>query len=84
VAIIGCRIRGKQHAEELAHLSDCEIAYVCDPDRNLADELSATVAKRQGTTPKTAQDQHPGLHLRFWRPDHCLGDTWTEDRTVPV
>jgi predicted dehydrogenase len=56
VAIIGCRIRGKQHAEELAHVSDCEIAYVCDPDRNLAHELSAVVAKRQGTSPKTVPD----------------------------
>ena len=56
VAIIGCRIRGKQHAQELAHLGDCEIAYVCDPDRDLVAELAAAVEKQQGTTPKTAQD----------------------------
>ncbi len=56
VAILGCRIRGKQHAQELAPLRDCEIAYVCDPDRDLANELAAAVAKQQGTAPKTAQD----------------------------
>ncbi len=56
VAILGCRIRGKQHAQELMRLPDCEIAYVCDPDRGLADELAAAVAKQQGTAPKTAQD----------------------------
>jgi len=56
VAIIGCRIRGKQHAQELAHLGDCEIAYVCDPDRDLVAELAAAVEKQQGTTPKTVQD----------------------------
>ena len=39
VAILGCRIRGQQHAQELGPLRDCEIAYVCDPDRVLADEL---------------------------------------------
>ena len=25
VAVIGCRIRGKQHAQELSRLRDCEI-----------------------------------------------------------
>jgi len=56
VAILGCRIRGKQHAQELARLKDCEIAYVCDPDRDLAGELAATVEKQQGRAPKTVQD----------------------------
>jgi len=41
VAIVGCGIRGKQHADELARLSDCEIAYVCDPDRDRAAEVAA-------------------------------------------
>jgi len=40
-AIIGCGIRGKQHADELAKLPDCEIAYVCDPDRDRAAEVAA-------------------------------------------
>jgi len=56
VAILGCRIRGKQHAQELARLGDCEIGYVCDPDRDLAQELATMVAKEQGTSPKTARD----------------------------
>ena len=56
VAILGCRIRGKQHAQALARERDCEIAYVCDPDRELAGELSATVEKQQGRAPKAVQD----------------------------
>ncbi len=56
VAILGCRIRGKQHAAELARLKDCEIVYVCDPDRELAGELAATVEKQQGRAPKSVQD----------------------------
>ncbi|MEQ2006129.1 MAG: Gfo/Idh/MocA family oxidoreductase [Limisphaerales bacterium] len=56
VAILGCRIRGKQHAQELARIKDCEIAYVCDPDRDLARELAAAVEKQQGRAPKTVQD----------------------------
>jgi predicted dehydrogenase len=56
VAILGCRIRGKQHAQELAPLKDCEIAYVCDPDRELADSLASTVEKQQGRAPKAVQD----------------------------
>lgn len=56
VAVLGCRIRGKQHVQELAHVRDCEIAYVCDPDRDLASELAATVEKQQGSAPKAVQD----------------------------
>src|SRR6266576_4805451 len=41
VAIIGCGVRGKQQGRELARLSDCEIAWVCDPDRERADEVAA-------------------------------------------
>ncbi len=56
VALIGCRIRGRQHAQELRPLRDCEIAWVCDPDRDLANELAATVQKQQENAPKTCQD----------------------------
>src|SRR4030095_13688860 len=52
VAIIGCGIRGKQHAEELARLSNCEIAYVCDPDRERAAEPAAGVVARNSAPPK--------------------------------
>ena len=40
-AIIGCGIRGKAHARELARLPDCDVAYVCDPDLDRADEVGA-------------------------------------------
>jgi predicted dehydrogenase len=56
VAVLGCRIRGKQHAQELGRLRDCEIAYVCDPDRDLAAELAVAVEKQQGSAPKAVQD----------------------------
>jgi predicted dehydrogenase len=56
VAIIGCGIRGKQHAGELARLSDCEIAYVCDPDRDRAAELASDIASKGGPRPKAVQD----------------------------
>src|SRR5262245_49284382 len=56
VAIIGCGIRGKQHAGELARLSDCEIAYVCDPDHDRATELASDIASKGGRPPKAVQD----------------------------
>jgi predicted dehydrogenase len=56
VAIIGCGIRGKQHAGELARLPDCEIAYVCDPDRDRAAEVAADLVMKDRPQPKTVQD----------------------------
>ena len=56
VAVIGCGIRGKQHASELSRLPDCEIAYVCDPDRDRAAELAAALVKQQRPEPKAVQD----------------------------
>lgn len=56
VAVLGCRIRGKQHVAELAKAADCEIAYVCDPDRELADSLATVVDKQQGKKPSAVQD----------------------------
>src|SRR5216117_1565044 len=56
VAIIGCGIRGKQHADELAKLSDCEIAYVCDPDRDRATEVAAHLVAKNRPQPKSVQD----------------------------
>lgn len=56
VAVLGCRIRGKQHVGELAKVADCEIAYVCDPDRDLAAELAGIVEKNQGKAPSAVQD----------------------------
>src|SRR5438067_25204 len=56
VAILGCGIRGKQHARELAHLPDCEIAYVCDPDRERTAELAADLVAQKRPEPKTVRD----------------------------
>src|SRR2546430_17659032 len=56
VAIIGCGIRGKQHAGELARLTDCEIAYVCDPDRDRAAEVAAHLVAKNRPQPKATQD----------------------------
>ncbi|MES2792099.1 MAG: Gfo/Idh/MocA family oxidoreductase [Planctomycetota bacterium] len=56
VAMIGCRVRGKQHVAELAKVPDCEIVYVCDPDRDLAAELATIVEKQQGKAPQAVQD----------------------------
>ena len=57
VAIIGCRIRGKAHAGELAKIPGCEIVYVCDPDTQLSAELATIVEKQQGgRAPKQVQD----------------------------
>src|SRR5262245_39550321 len=56
VAIIGCGIRGKQHARELARLANCNIAYVCDPDRDRAEEVAALVVEQKRPAPKAVQD----------------------------
>ena len=56
VAIIGCGIRGKQHAAELCRLTDCEITCVCDPDRDRASALAAQIVKLNRPQPKAVQD----------------------------
>src|SRR6185312_3513735 len=60
-AIIGCGIRGKQHARELARLADCAIAYVCDPDRERAAEVAALVVELGRPAPKAIQDLRTAL-----------------------
>lgn len=57
VAIIGCGIRGKAHANALARLPDCDIAYVCDPDLDRADEVGALLTgDLKRPMPKKVQD----------------------------
>src|SRR4029078_5919819 len=56
LAIMGCGIRGKQHARELARMADCDIAYVCDPDRDRAAEGSAQLVEQNPPAPKAVQD----------------------------
>lgn len=55
-AIIGCRIRGRAHAQEFTKIPGVEVGYVCDPDRQLADELAQQVEQQQGRRPKVVTD----------------------------
>lgn len=55
-AIIGCGIRGKAHARELAKLGECDVAYVCDPDLDRADEVGALLLELGRPLPKKVQD----------------------------
>src|SRR6185369_13906989 len=56
VALIGCGVRGKQHGRELARISECEIAYVCDPDSERAEEVATDLVAQKRPRPKTVQD----------------------------
>ncbi len=56
VAIIGCGIRGKQHAANCAHFADCDIAYVCDPDSDRMAEVSAQLVEQKQPAPKAVPD----------------------------
>src|SRR5688572_21462216 len=55
-AIIGCGIRGKAHARELAPLPDCDVAWVCDPDLDRADQLGALLVDLKRPMLRKAQD----------------------------
>ncbi|MFN7564880.1 MAG: Gfo/Idh/MocA family protein [Prosthecobacter sp.] len=55
-AIIGCGIRGKAHARELARLAECDVAYVCDPDLDRANEVGALMVELKRPMPKKVQD----------------------------
>lgn len=55
-AILGCRIRGRAHAKAFASQPGVEVTYVCDPDRQLADELATSLEQQQGRRPKQVQD----------------------------
>ena len=55
-AVIGCRIRGKVHAREFAKLAGVEVAYVCDPDSKLRDELATAIEQQTGKRPRALAD----------------------------
>jgi len=55
-AVIGCRIRGKVHAAEFGRQAGVNVAYVCDPDLQLAEELAEAVEKQSGRKPQVVQD----------------------------
>lgn len=55
-AVIGCRIRGKVHASAFGRVPGVEVAYVCDPDSQLAAELGAAVEAEHGNRPQVVHD----------------------------
>ena len=55
-AVIGCRIRGKVHVAEFGRVPGVNLAYVCDPDLELANQLADAVEKAQGKRPTVVQD----------------------------
>ncbi len=55
-AVIGCRIRGRVHGREFAKLNGVEVAYVCDPDSQLANQLADSLEQQQGRRPQPVQD----------------------------
>ena len=55
-AVIGCRIRGRVHAREFAKLPGVEVAYVCDPDAQLCNELATAVEEQTGKRPREVAD----------------------------
>jgi predicted dehydrogenase len=84
VAILGCGIRGKQHAEELGRIPGCEILAVCDPDRDRVEGLADQIAQHNNRRPKAVQDlrriiDDPSVHAVFiatcnhW---HALAAIW--------
>lgn len=56
VAIIGCGIRGKQHASELVKFADCDIAYACDPDSDRSAEVAKQIEEAKRPAPKQVKD----------------------------
>ncbi len=55
-AVIGCGIRGKVHANEVTRMPDVDLAYLCDPDLDRADEVGELVIKAGRPMPKKVQD----------------------------
>lgn len=83
-AIIGCRIRGKAHAEEFGRIPGVKVHYVCDPDQDLADGLADQVEKKQGSRPQIVKDMRvifddPKIHtVSIAAPNHwhALAAIW--------
>lgn len=55
-AVIGAGIRGTAHAQIYSGRRDCEVAYVCDADRERGPRIAKRVAERQGREPKIVAD----------------------------
>lgn len=55
-AVIGCRIRGREHVKGFLQVPGVELVYVCDPDRELAGQLAKTATREQGRAVRAIQD----------------------------
>lgn len=57
LAVVGCGGRGSVLARDFASRNDCEVAYLCDVDRNMIDRNIERVAACQGgRAPRGQQD----------------------------
>ena len=57
VAMVGVNARGKALAENFAHQKTvCEVATICDPDKQAIDKCIQTVKEVQTRTPKAEKD----------------------------
>lgn len=55
-AIVGCRIRGRAHAEAFARLAGVRVTQVCDPDRSLAEALADSLERTTQQRPTVFTD----------------------------
>jgi len=55
-AIIGCRIRGRAHAEAFSQLDGVQVTHVCDPDRSLAEALADSLESLTQRRPQVVVD----------------------------
>src|ERR1700736_2003134 len=56
VAVLGVNGRGKDHIKGFQSQPDAEVAILCDPDRNIADERALEFFDKYGKTVKVEQD----------------------------
>jgi predicted dehydrogenase len=56
LAVMGVRGRGKGLVSGFSRFDDVEIAYICDPDRNVVPEALKELAKRQKQEPRVEKD----------------------------
>src|SRR5260370_38279975 len=55
VAVLGVNGRGKDHIRGFQSQPDAEVAILCDPDRNIADERALQLFDKYGKTVKVVQ-----------------------------
>lgn len=56
VGVIGCHSRGMNHIAAWLSLPDVELAYICDVDKNVAQNGIATVVKSGARAPRAVTD----------------------------